>query len=134
GPWKIFDYYISVARWSPSFNENDPISTILTWVRLPKLPIQFFNHTAVTRIGNYIGKMIRLDLATSESARARYARVCVEVDLSKPLLRKYMIENRVFYVEYESIENLCFGCGKYGVKVDCCPTCNPQATSVETSA
>ncbi|CAN1188053.1 hypothetical protein LINPERHAP1_LOCUS28172 [Linum perenne] len=92
GLWKIYDYYITVARWSPSFNDEEPLKTIMTWGRLPKLPIQYFNHVAVNRIGNYIGRTIRMDLATSEGARARYARVCVEIDLSKPLLGKYMIE------------------------------------------
>ncbi|CAN1836500.1 hypothetical protein LINPERHAP1_LOCUS34792 [Linum perenne] len=41
---------------------------------------------AVSRIGNCIGKTVRLDLATSEGTRGRYARVCVEADLTKPLL------------------------------------------------
>ncbi|CAN1141197.1 hypothetical protein LINPERPRIM_LOCUS25337 [Linum perenne] len=27
-----------------TFNEEEPIRSILTWVRLPKLPIHFFNH------------------------------------------------------------------------------------------
>ncbi|CAN1147891.1 hypothetical protein LINPERHAP2_LOCUS16135 [Linum perenne] len=125
GPWKIYDYYISVARWNPSFNEEEPIKFILTWVRLPKLPIHYFNRTAVTRIGNAIGKTVRIDLATTEGARARFARVCVEVDLSKPLLGKYMIEDRVLHVEYESLENLCVSCGVYGHKVVNCPTLNP---------
>ncbi|CAN1825717.1 hypothetical protein LINPERHAP1_LOCUS31269 [Linum perenne] len=75
----------------------------------------------VTRIGNYIGKTVRLDLATSAGARARYARVCVEVDLTKPLLGKYIIDNRVYRVEYESLENICFSCGVYGHKEDRCP-------------
>ncbi|CAN1732203.1 hypothetical protein LINPERHAP1_LOCUS1527 [Linum perenne] len=57
---------------------------------------------AVTRIGNCIGRTVRLDLETSEGARGRYARVCVEVDISKPLLGKYMIDNPTFFVEYES--------------------------------
>ncbi|CAN1195922.1 hypothetical protein LINPERPRIM_LOCUS32253 [Linum perenne] len=76
---------------------------------------------AVTRIGNYIGKTIRLDLATSSGARARYARVCVEIDLTKPLLGKYSIDNRIYRVEYESLENICFSCGTYGHKEDRCP-------------
>ncbi|CAN1152854.1 hypothetical protein LINPERHAP2_LOCUS19015 [Linum perenne] len=122
GPWKMYDYYITVARWTPSFNEEEAIQKILTWVRLPKLPIHFFNHTAVNRIGNHIGKTIRMDLATAEGARARYARVCVEIDLSKPLLGKYMIGDRVFYVEYESIENICYECGFYGHKIGSCPS------------
>ncbi|CAN1128928.1 hypothetical protein LINPERPRIM_LOCUS17143 [Linum perenne] len=41
---------------------------------------------SVKRIGDHIGRTVRLDLATAEGARARYARVCVEIDLSKPLL------------------------------------------------
>ncbi|CAN1131081.1 hypothetical protein LINPERHAP2_LOCUS6195 [Linum perenne] len=75
---------------------------------------------AVSRIGNYIGKTVKIDLATSEGARARYARVCVEVDVSKPLLCKYTIDNRTLYVEYESLTNTCATCGFYGHKSDGC--------------
>ncbi|CAN1176561.1 hypothetical protein LINPERHAP2_LOCUS32599 [Linum perenne] len=132
GPWKIYDFYISVARWTPDFNEEDPIKTVLTWVRLPKLPVHYFNNLAVTRIGNHIGRTVRLDLATQEGARARYARVCVEVDFSKPLLGKYMIENRIFYVEYESLENICCSCGTYGHTMDACPERAPQPTADPT--
>ncbi|CAN1170260.1 hypothetical protein LINPERHAP2_LOCUS28894 [Linum perenne] len=125
GPWKIYDYYITVSQWTPSFNEEAPIRTILTWVRLPKLPIHFFNEVAVSRIGNCIGRTVRLDLATTEGTRGRYARVCVEVDLSKPLLGKYVIEDRIFKVEYESLENVCFDCGFYGHKKENCPSSEP---------
>ncbi|CAN1163939.1 hypothetical protein LINPERHAP1_LOCUS28865, partial [Linum perenne] len=105
----------------------------LTWVRLPRLPIHYFNQLAVTRIGNHIGRTIRLDLATSEGARARYARVCVEVDISKPLLGKYMIEDRTFLVEYESLKNIYHSCGIYGHKIDNClaKTTPPTATDAE---
>ncbi|CAN1147573.1 hypothetical protein LINPERHAP2_LOCUS15955 [Linum perenne] len=80
---------------------------------------------AVTRIGNYIGRTVRLDLATTEGARARYARVCVEIDISRPLLGKYIIDNRILLVEYESLENICYSCGFYGHKTD---RCIPQST------
>ncbi|CAN1162795.1 hypothetical protein LINPERHAP2_LOCUS24677 [Linum perenne] len=87
---------------------------------------------AVTRIGNCIGKTVRLDLATSEGARAKYARVCVEVDLSKPLLGKYMIDNRTFLVEYESLQNICTSCGFYGHKADGCkPTLVPNSDGAQ---
>ncbi|CAN1165417.1 hypothetical protein LINPERHAP2_LOCUS26138 [Linum perenne] len=129
GPWKIFDYYISVARWSPNFKEDEPIRTILFWVRLPKLPIHYFNNVAVSRIGNCIGRTVRLDLATKEGARGRYARVCVELDVSKPLLGKYILDDRVMHIEYESLENICFDCGFYGHKLDHCPRSPPKADS-----
>ncbi|CAN1121654.1 hypothetical protein LINPERPRIM_LOCUS2293 [Linum perenne] len=121
GPSKIFDYCIAVVRWSPNFNDDDPISSVFTWVRVPKLPIHYFNNVAVTRIGNCIGKNVRLDLATKEGARARYARACVEVDFSKPLIEKYVIDNRTFYVESEGLGNICYTCGHHGHKVDGCP-------------
>ncbi|CAN1809632.1 hypothetical protein LINPERHAP1_LOCUS25666 [Linum perenne] len=130
GPWKIYDYYIAVSQWSPSFNEEEEIKSILTWVRLPKLPIQYFNSMAVHRIGNAIGRTVRLDLATSEGSRCRYARICVEIDLTKPLLGKYMIGDRVFYVEYESIENFCYLCGLYGNKAESCLSCKPAVPEV----
>ncbi|CAN1170307.1 hypothetical protein LINPERHAP2_LOCUS28919 [Linum perenne] len=116
--WKIYDYYFSVARWTPNFNEEEPIKSILMWVRLPKLPIHYFNRLVVTRIGNLIGRTVRLDLATTKGARAPYARVCVDVDLSKPLLGKYVLDDRTFLIEYESLENICFSCGLYGHKLD----------------
>ncbi|CAN1188106.1 hypothetical protein LINPERHAP2_LOCUS39125 [Linum perenne] len=72
--------------------------------------------------------MIRLDLATAEGTRGRYARVCVEVDLTKSLLGKYMIEDKVFKVEYESLENVCFDCGLYGHKKE---SCSPTQTQQE---
>ncbi|CAN1776648.1 hypothetical protein LINPERHAP1_LOCUS13716 [Linum perenne] len=116
-------FFTIILRWlvgPPDFDEEAPIRKILTWVRLPKLPIHFFNPLAVERIGNHIGRTVRMDLATKEGARARYARVCVEVDLSKPLLGKYVIDDRVFYIEYESLDNICFSCGMYGHKLDSC--------------
>ncbi|CAN1132748.1 hypothetical protein LINPERPRIM_LOCUS30245 [Linum perenne] len=71
GPWKIYDYYITLSQWSLSFNEDEPIKSILTWVRLPKLPIHYFNSMAVHRIGNYIGRTVRLDLAALDGSRCQ---------------------------------------------------------------
>ncbi|CAN1187972.1 hypothetical protein LINPERHAP2_LOCUS39039, partial [Linum perenne] len=88
----------------------------------------------VTRIGNHIGQTVCLDLATSEGARACYAKVCIEVDLTKPLLGKYMIGDRVYYVEYESLENMCFTCGMYGHKLDTCTTTRETETISEPKA
>ncbi|CAN1147032.1 hypothetical protein LINPERHAP2_LOCUS15621 [Linum perenne] len=53
-----------------------------------------------------------------------YARVCVEVDISKPQLGKYIIEDRVLYIEYESLGNICYTCG-FGHKIN-----NGSTTSV----
>ncbi|CAN1728908.1 hypothetical protein LINPERHAP1_LOCUS429 [Linum perenne] len=85
----------------------------------------------VKRIGDHIGRTVRLDLATAEGARARYARVCVEVDLSKPLLGKYMVDDKTLYVEYESLDNICFSCAMYGHKEGECPLKTKQTIEDE---
>ncbi|CAN1853454.1 hypothetical protein LINPERHAP1_LOCUS41027 [Linum perenne] len=94
---------------------------ILTWVCLPKLPIHFFNQVVVNIIGNFIGRTIRMDLTTSEGVRTHYARVYIEVDLSKFLLGKYIIENHVSRMEYEFLENIFFMCGFYVHNIDSWP-------------
>ncbi|CAN1133326.1 hypothetical protein LINPERPRIM_LOCUS30577 [Linum perenne] len=96
-----YDYYISMGRWTLEFNKEEPLKNILMWVRLLNRPIHFFNQLAVTRIGNFIGKTVRLGLVTAEGARVRY-----------------VIENRTFLVGYESLENICASCGFYGHKSD----------------
>ncbi|CAN1782857.1 hypothetical protein LINPERHAP1_LOCUS16055, partial [Linum perenne] len=41
GPWKMFDYYITVAKWSPDFNEEEPIKKILIWAACPSSRFTF---------------------------------------------------------------------------------------------
>ncbi|CAN1120338.1 hypothetical protein LINPERHAP2_LOCUS151 [Linum perenne] len=47
------------------------------------------------RIGDRIGRTVRIDHTTLEGSRGNFARICVEVDLSKPLLSKYRLRRRV---------------------------------------
>jgi len=62
--------------------------------------------------------------------RGRYARICVEVDLSRKLRSRVVLRRRAFRVEYEGLGLICFKCGRYGHKTDVCPvnvtqTANP---------
>ncbi|CAN0904379.1 hypothetical protein LINGRAHAP2_LOCUS23067 [Linum grandiflorum] len=75
---------------------------------------------AVTRIASRIGHPIRVDRATQEGARGKYARVCVEVDLTKPLLSKYTIEGKTYLISYEGLNDLCTTCDKYGNSARLC--------------
>lgn len=45
--------------------------------------------------------------------RAKYARICVEVDLTKPLVVMFMIKDRKYNVEYEGLHLLCTLCGRF---------------------
>ncbi|CAN0892939.1 hypothetical protein LINGRAHAP2_LOCUS17867 [Linum grandiflorum] len=85
----------------------------MAWVQLPDIPIEFYNPVAVTRIASRIWHPIWVYRATQEGARGKYARVCVEVDLTKPLLSKYTIEGKKYLISYEGLNDLCTTCGKY---------------------
>ncbi|CAN1747834.1 Ubiquitin C-terminal hydrolase 12 [Linum perenne] len=115
GPWMMHHYYLTVQRWQPFFNPNlENVWKTLTWVRLPDLPLEFFNEEAVLRIGNLVGSVVRVDLPKQEGAPGKYARVCVEVDLYKPPLEKYSLLDRTMRIECEEPHLLCsFTCGRY---------------------
>ncbi|CAN0908379.1 hypothetical protein LINGRAHAP2_LOCUS25255 [Linum grandiflorum] len=115
GPWMLGETYLTVHRWHKDFDPwNSTVKTTLVWIQLPNLPIEFYHPTAVKRIASKIGIPVRLDRATEEGARAKYARVCVEVDLTKPLLSKYKLEGKRYFIGYEGLTDLCTSCGCYG--------------------
>jgi pentatricopeptide repeat protein len=89
-----------------------------------------FHDKVLTAIGNRIGRTIKVDKNTLQQERGKYARLCVEVDLSQPLLAMFSIKDRTYKVEYEGLHLLCLGCGKFGHYVEGCPTkdINPKDT------
>ncbi|CAN1146697.1 hypothetical protein LINPERHAP2_LOCUS15424, partial [Linum perenne] len=52
------------------------------WVRLPSLPVEYFDTAILEVIGNKIGKTIRLDAMTMSGTRGNFARICLEIDLN----------------------------------------------------
>ncbi|XP_031111990.1 uncharacterized protein LOC116015963 [Ipomoea triloba] len=48
--------------------------------------------------------------------------MCVEVDITQPLISRFTLEEKVWLVAYEGMHLVCFSCGLYGHRQDCCPT------------
>ncbi|KAI9074073.1 hypothetical protein K1719_043965 [Acacia pycnantha] len=121
GPWVIADAYLNVARWSPEFNpKNAQITSVVAWVRLPDLPAPLFDKNFLLNLGNSIGKAIRLDIHTAKRARGKFARMCVELDITKPLIPEFNVEGKVLSVLYESLGRLCQNCGRVGHNKEGC--------------
>ncbi|CAN1124775.1 hypothetical protein LINPERHAP2_LOCUS2540 [Linum perenne] len=92
----VGDHYVVIQDWRPYFQpEDSPITMLRVWVRNLGIPLEYFDVAVLTIIGNKIGKTVRLDLTTLEGSRGNFARICVEVDLSKPLLSKHLLWRRV---------------------------------------
>ncbi|KAJ8764017.1 hypothetical protein K2173_004898 [Erythroxylum novogranatense] len=78
------------------------------------MPLQYYSEDIIGPLGEVMGKVIRVDYNTSELQKGWFARLVVTVDLDKPLVPKFSIDGEEFSVEYENLDNICFGCGRYG--------------------
>jgi len=122
GPWMIGDNYLVIREWVPNFvPEEDHITKLTAWVRIPKLSVEYFNKQFLLhKIGQKIGRVLKIDNTTENVVRGQYTRLCVEVDLTKPLLSKFRLNGRVWGIQYEGLKMICFACGRQGHKEDTC--------------
>lgn len=130
GPWIIQGHYLTITKLRPGFHPfTNHVSSTLVWARVPRLPLELFGDKVLMRIGNKLGKAVKIDVHSMKVSRAKYARVCVEVDLRQALLSAVIIDGEEIKVEYENLHLICFICGKYGHRSEDCP-CNPNVTPV----
>lgn len=123
GPWIIGGHYLTVRQWAPNFDPSvDVINKVIAWIRFPGLPVEYYNSLALTRMGSLVGKVIQIDRNTEDAVRGRFARLCVEVDLSKALLPKLVVGKHIQTVEYEGLHMICFHCGRFGHRREGCPS------------
>lgn len=118
----IGENYLHVQRWRPNFiAEEATISCLPVWVRFLTLPLEYYKESWLCKAGDQIGRTIKVDSTTRDTARGRFARVCVEIDLKKPLMSCYKMKGRFFRLQYEGLHDICFKCEKYGHKEISCP-------------
>ncbi|XP_065859791.1 uncharacterized protein [Euphorbia lathyris] len=114
GPWTIIEHYLTVQPWSPSFNTMDGnISAVATWLRFPGLPIQYYQNGVLREIAKMLGKFIKADYNTISSECGKFARMAVELDLTKSLVSQISIDGRLQSIEYEDFSIICYKCGRY---------------------
>lgn len=83
GPWVISDHYLHVQRCVPDLMPMDAtIDSLLVWVRFSILPVEYYTARWIERAGNKLGRTIKVDRATLMASQGKFARVCIEVDLT----------------------------------------------------
>nr|POF27371.1 hypothetical protein CFP56_14488 [Quercus suber] len=96
------------------------VSSVAVWIRLNELPIEYYNVKALHHIGKSIGNVLRVDTHTTIETKGKFAKLCVQIDINKPLVMAILIGKFEQPVCYEGIQKLCFGCGRVGHQKDCC--------------
>lgn len=118
----IGENYLHVQYWRPNFIANEETIKLLpVWVRFSVLHVEYYTVKWLHRAGNKIGRTLKVDDATLYVSRGKFARVCVEIDVSKPLKPGYILRERNYHIQYEGLNTLCFDCGHYEHKTSAWP-------------
>ncbi|XP_058769477.1 uncharacterized protein LOC131643301 [Vicia villosa] len=93
GPWFIYDHYLTIKEWTPNFHpKKDTIVNVAVWIMISGLPIEYYDPKLLHVIGDLARRTIKVDKNTLQHERGKYARICVKVNISKPLLAMFSIK------------------------------------------
>nr|POE56990.1 hypothetical protein CFP56_45521 [Quercus suber] len=121
GPWFVRGHYLSIRNWEPNFRPSTAsVSFVAMWVRLPELPIEYYEPSMPRELGQAIGPILRVNTHTASESKGRFARICVQINFDKPLIKLIRTRGIEQLVLYEGINSLCFSCSRVGHKAKCC--------------
>jgi hypothetical protein len=115
GPWLIYDHCLAVTHWSPEFaSPNAKVERTVVWVRFPGLNLVYYDESFLLAMASAIGRPVKVDTNTLKVERGKFARVCVEIDLTLPVVGKIWVNGHWYKIQYEGLHLICTNCGCYG--------------------
>ena len=62
GPWFVGEHFLAIRHWEPYFKASEAkLSSVVVWVKLPELPIEFYDGEVLKKIGEAIGLVLCID-------------------------------------------------------------------------
>lgn len=130
GPWMILDHYVAIRPWTTDFISSQvKINKTLVWIRFPSLGMEYYDESLLLALATTVGSPVKVDIHTLDASRGRFARVCIEIELDKPVVGKVWFRDHWYHVEYEGLHMLCKCCGIYGHVARNCPTSNIRSNN-----
>lgn len=120
GPYTIYNMTMFLREWVTGFSlKDDMMRAVPIWVKLPQLPLHLWGSKSLGKIGSALGKPLFTDECTARKLRVSYARILVEVDITKKLKDSILIKDLQAKminqpVEYEWKPLFCEKCQKLG--------------------
>ncbi|XP_070008005.1 uncharacterized protein [Nicotiana sylvestris] len=94
GPHSMGVKPLILKSWSTDFNLYDEVlKTIPLWVSFPNLPLNCWGRMTLSRIASGLGYPIYADECTTNTSKIFYARVLIEMDISKELPKCIKIQD-----------------------------------------
>jgi hypothetical protein len=115
---------LRLSKWTNDFNTYAPRQThAQIWVRLMELPQEYWRQRTLFEIASAVGTPLTLDEATNHRAFGHYARVLVDIDLSRRLFDEITVRDGYEFkleVVYERLPAFCLHCITIGHDLSSC--------------
>ena len=130
-------------KWKPRLTLSIAmLHYIPVWAQFYNIPIELWTKKGLSLIASAIGKPLYADSATEVRSCVNFARICVEVDASHPLVEEFDVEMLgedgsstmvPIRVSYQWKPPSCSFCQVFGHSSDSCSKVDvPEATQLET--
>ncbi|XP_057848241.2 uncharacterized protein LOC131058428 [Cryptomeria japonica] len=116
-----------IQKWYPNAGREDKfVVQVPVWIKLPGLPMEYWEEDVFVGIANSFGELIAIDPVMASRRRLIYARICVGVEPEMDMPEEIEIESKLGKpmqnIVYESIPFACFHCKKVGNWAKKCPS------------
>ncbi|KAL2228338.1 UNVERIFIED_CONTAM: hypothetical protein Sindi_1813500 [Sesamum indicum] len=122
--WFLQGFPMRIFKWTPTFTPTQESSVVPIWVCFPELPAHLFRKEALFSVASMVGSPLQIDALTLNKSKLSQARVCVEIDLLKPIIEEFDLHiNGVTIVQkvvFEYLPEYCSLCKHVGHKDSDC--------------
>lgn len=128
----IVGRHIFLRKWKRGLQISlDAVQKIPVWIQLYIVPLEYWNVDGLSCLASAVGVSLFADAATEGKQRINYARICVELDASKPLVKEFEVDvfndslevagTTTIKVFYQWRPQACGHCKVFGHSDDTCP-------------
>lgn len=81
-----------------------------------------------------VGTTMKVDMRMVDATQGRFARVCIEIYLNKPMIGRVWFRDHWFHVEYKGLHLICNKCEYYGYIARTCPKAKEDTVVVQDNS
>ena len=133
GQWATGCSTLVLQKWSSKLYLNASFFVqALVWVRLPELPLEFWNEDIFWGLARNFGELLSIDPIIASKRCLNYARIYIGVregtDMPETVAFHSKLGVHIRKLIYEIVPFACFLCLKVGHKVNQCPRADKKKT------